>query len=93
MDVDAGSVDAASRSEGSSPTWGPPEAALVALVGEVVQLDAVTDAMWTRACAQLGENAAMEAVLLVGFYRMLAGFIAVAGVEVDVATLRALGAQ
>lgn len=93
MDVDAESVAAASRSEGSSPTWGAPEAALMALVGEVVQLDAVTDAVWTTACTQLGEDAAVEAVLLVGFYRMLAGFIAVAGVEVDVATLRALGVE
>ncbi len=92
MGIDAGSVEAASQSEGSSPTWGSPEVALMALVGEVVRLEAVTDATWTTACAQLGETAAVEAVLLVGFYRMLAGFISVAGVEVDVATLRALGA-
>jgi hypothetical protein len=32
----------------------------------------------------------VEVVLLVGFYRMLAAFISTVGVEVEVATLRAL---
>lgn len=93
MGIDAGSVKAASHPEGSSATWGAAELALLELVGELVELEEVTDSIWAAAVAQLGANATVEAVLLVGFYRMLAGFISVAGVEVDLATLRALGAQ
>lgn len=93
MGIDAGNVEAASHPEGCSPAWGAAELALLELVGELVELEEVTDSIWATAVAQLGANATVEAVLLVGFYRMLASFISVAGVEVDRATLRALGAQ
>jgi 4-carboxymuconolactone decarboxylase len=93
MGIDAGSVEAASHPEGSSPIWGTAESALLALVGQLVEIEEVTDPTWTTAVAQLGASAAVEAVLLVGFYRMLAGFIAVAGVEVELTTLRALGVR
>src|SRR4051794_29399082 len=90
LGIEAGSVEAAARRGGSSPSWGIAEAALMTLVGEVVEREAVTDATWATARAQLGEDAAVELVLLTGFYRMLAGFISAVGVEVDVATSRSI---
>src|SRR4051794_8227451 len=66
LGIDAGSIAAASGPEGTSAAWGAGEAALMALVGEVIEHEAVTDATWTTACAELAEDGAVEVVLLVG---------------------------
>ncbi len=90
MGIDADSVRAASRTGGSSPSLADTDLALLDLVGDLVVLEQVRKAVWAPAVALLGEDATVEAVLLVGFYRMLAGFISAVEVEVDVDTLRAL---
>ncbi|MGY2872942.1 4-carboxymuconolactone decarboxylase [Marmoricola sp. URHA0025 HA25] len=93
MGIATGSIEAAAHPDRAAAAWGPAEAAVMALVGEVVEVGDLTEATWTTARELLGEDATVEAVLLVGFYRMLAGFISVAGVQVDLATRRSLGSD
>jgi 4-carboxymuconolactone decarboxylase len=90
MGIAADKVRAACEPAASSPNLAAEELALLRLVGDLVELEQVTEPVWESAVAVLGEDATVEVVLLVGFYRMLAGFISTVGVEVDLATLRAL---
>lgn len=91
LGIEEHTVRAASEPGGSSLGLGPPELALMRLVGDLVEVEQVTDPVWDAAVAALGEDATVEVVLLVGFYRMLSGFISAVGVEVEVATSGTLG--
>ena len=90
LGISADSVRAASEPDALPQSLAEAEVALMRLVGDLVELEQVTEPVWGTAVALLGEDATVEVVLLVGFYRMLAGFIRSVGVEVDAAALRAL---
>ena len=90
MGIARDKVRAACEPDRPSTTLAGEELALLQLVDDLVELEQVTEPVWEAAVAVLGEDATVEVVLLVGFYRMLAGFISTVGVEVDVATLRSL---
>lgn len=57
------------------------EGVLVQLVDELCAGDALCDATWKRAVGHWDEPALLEVVMLVGFYRMLAGVINAAGIQ------------
>jgi alkylhydroperoxidase family enzyme len=54
---------------------------VVELVDELCAGDAIADSTWERARAHWDQAALLELVLLIGFYRMLAGVINAAGIE------------
>jgi len=57
------------------------EAVLVELVDELCARDALGEALWQRARGFWDEPALLELVMLVGFYRMLAGLLNAAGIQ------------
>ena len=61
----------------------PSEAALLALADEMHASDDVSDATWAALTADWGPGDLVEFVTLVGFYRLLAGFLNVMRVPVD----------
>lgn len=63
--------------------WAPVEQALVAMVDDLCSVDCVGDATWTALGAELDEKQVMEAIVLAGYYRMLAGLLNSAGVALD----------
>lgn len=65
--------------------WTPQEAAMLRLADELLDADAVGDATWAAAAAHLDERQLLELVFMVGYYRMLAGFLSSAGVPVEAA--------
>ena len=61
--------------------WPAPEATLMALADQLTSGTTVDDETWASLEAMYDEAQRLEAVLLVGFYRMLAGFVNTVGVE------------
>jgi 4-carboxymuconolactone decarboxylase len=57
------------------------DALLVGMVDQLADRARVDEATWTRLVEAYGEAGAVEAVMLSGFYRMLAGFISSAEIE------------
>lgn len=66
-----------------APTLSSLERSLVAMVDDLCAEDCVGDATWAALTSALDEQQVMEAVVLAGYYRMLAGLLNSAGVEVD----------
>lgn len=63
--------------------WSPLEQRLISMVDELTADDRVTDATWDGLRAELDDAQLVEALLLPGFYRMLAGFLNSAGVQLE----------
>jgi len=59
------------------------ERAVVRAVDELCADDFVSDATWAQLAAEWDERELVEFVMLAGYYRMLAGFLNSAGVQVD----------
>jgi len=63
--------------------WTAEERALIALTDELCTTDSVSDETWTAVMAGRDDSQRMELIFLVGFYRMLAGFLNAAGVALE----------
>ncbi len=63
--------------------WSDDERNLIRTVDELCDDDCVGDATWAALAARWPEAEQIELLLLVGFYRMLAGLLNSAGVEPD----------
>ena len=63
--------------------WSDAERLTVTVADELCQTVDLTDATWAAAVAEWGEQDLMELIFLVGNYRMLAGFLNAARVELD----------
>lgn len=75
-------VDALAGSD-PGPQWTADDRALIALIDELCATDSVSDATWTAVMAGRDDSQRMELLFLVGFYRMLAGFLNSAGVALE----------
>jgi 4-carboxymuconolactone decarboxylase len=67
-------VDALAASD-PGPGWSAEEQALIALTDELCTTCSVSDATWAAVMAGRDDGQRMELLFLVGFYRMLAGFL------------------
>jgi alkylhydroperoxidase family enzyme len=67
----------------SGSALAPAEVALIAFVDELVRTGTVSDEAWTGVGGRLDELQRLELLLMVGFYRMLAGFLNGVGVEIE----------
>jgi 4-carboxymuconolactone decarboxylase len=63
--------------------WAPADQVEHDLVDELCADDCVTDATWARLAEGHDERELVELVLVAGYYRMLAGFLNSAGVQLD----------
>lgn len=63
--------------------WSDREQALIAMVDELAADDCVSDRTWARLRGQYDDAGLVEVLLLPGYYRMLAGFLNSAGVQLD----------
>ena len=55
--------------------WSADDAALVAMVDELVTDDAVSDLTWASLAQRWEEQQLIELLVLAGFYRMVSGFL------------------
>lgn len=56
-------------------TWDDRDAVLIRMADELVEEALLSDATWNEAAAFYTDEQLMEAILLPGFYRMVAGFV------------------
>ncbi|MQA87089.1 MAG: hypothetical protein GEV03_21290 [Streptosporangiales bacterium] len=63
--------------------WDPSERLLIAAADELCAYDRVSEPTWDRLAGQWSEQQLIELVMLVGSYRMVAGFLNSVGVQVD----------
>jgi alkylhydroperoxidase family enzyme len=63
--------------------WTDDELALIRMTDELCADDVVSDATWTDLARRWSDAELVELLLLVGFYRMTAGFLNSARVELD----------
>ncbi|GAA1989347.1 carboxymuconolactone decarboxylase family protein [Amycolatopsis minnesotensis] len=66
-----------------APGWSSRERALLAAVDVLLEHRDLDDATWSALRARLDERAAIEFLLLVGHYDMLAGFLATLRIQPD----------
>jgi 4-carboxymuconolactone decarboxylase len=59
------------------------ELALLALADELAATDTISDALWERLGNRWSDDERLELLVLAGFYRLLAGVLNGAGVELD----------
>lgn len=64
-----------------SAAWSPREAALLSFADQLSTDTTVDDTTWAALAGFYDEAQLLEATLLVGFYRMMAGFVNTIGVE------------
>ncbi|MCW2529702.1 MAG: hypothetical protein JWM76_4562 [Pseudonocardiales bacterium] len=64
-------------------TWPPPDGALLQFVDELLATDSVSDSAWASVSDRFTEVERGELLLLVGYYRLLAGFLNGVQVEID----------
>jgi alkylhydroperoxidase family enzyme len=76
-------IDSLATEAADVPTWSDAERLTVAVADELSQTVDLTDATWDAAIETWGEQDLMELIFLVGNYRMLAGFLNAARVELD----------
>ena len=69
--------------EAAESTWSAADRLAITVTDELCAGDDLTDATWSAAVAEWGETDLIELILLVGNYRMLAGFLNAARVEPD----------
>jgi len=78
----AGVTDAEIEAVADETTaWSGRDATLMAFADQLTAGTTVDDATWTALRAFYNEAQALEATILVGFYRMMAGFVNTIGVE------------
>jgi 4-carboxymuconolactone decarboxylase len=67
----------------SPHAWAPADRALLRLTDELIEDDTVSDETWNALPQAWGHVSRLELLVLVGYYRMLAGVLNAVGVEVD----------
>lgn len=63
--------------------WSPRERVLLTATDELLAAEDLSDATWAALREHLDERGAIELLMLVGHYRMLAGFITTLRIETD----------
>ncbi|HEY4281239.1 MAG TPA: carboxymuconolactone decarboxylase family protein [Conexibacter sp.] len=74
----------------SDHAWAPADAALLAFVDELLATGTIQDATW-ESLAGWGDDGRVELLVLVGFYRMIAGVLNALGVELDPSVAEVIG--
>jgi alkylhydroperoxidase family enzyme len=74
---------AALATDAAESTWSDADRLTITVTDQLCADDDLTDATWAAALAEWGDQALIELILLVGNYRMLAGFLNAARVELD----------
>ncbi len=69
--------------EGAESTWSDADRLAITVTDELCATNDLTDTSWDRALARWGEQDLIELIFLIGNYRMLAGFLNAARVELD----------
>jgi len=69
--------------EAADSGWSDEERLAITVTDELLAENDLTDATWAAAASQWGEQVLIELILLVGNYRMLAGFLNAARVDLD----------
>jgi hypothetical protein len=69
--------------EGAESTWSEADRLAITVTDELCATNDVTDASWDKALDRWGEQDLIELLFLIGNYRMLAGFLNAARVELD----------
>ena len=69
--------------ESAGDDWSTAERLAVTVTDELCAADDLTDATWSSAAAEWGEQDLVELIFVVGNYRMLAGFLNAARVQPD----------
>ena len=62
-------------------SWTERDLLLIGVADELLANVELSEATWQRLCAAYRDDQAVEAVMLVGFYRMLGGFANTLGVQ------------
>lgn len=84
LGLDAGlSGDEIDRTRGALDSWTGNDRTLLQFVAEMLATDGADVPTWDDLSARFSSEQMIELALLVGFYRMLAGFLVVVGVEVE----------
>ena len=68
------------------PRWSKADAVLVTMVDELCYEDAVSDATWAALAKRWSDEQLMELLVLVGYYRLVSGFLNGAGVALEAGT-------
>jgi AhpD family alkylhydroperoxidase len=69
--------------------WRPADAALLAFADELLSTDTVSSSAWEA--VDVADTTCIELLVLVGFYRLLAGVLNGVGVEIDKGVIEHLG--
>jgi len=77
------SGDEIERTRGALRGWDGVDLALLKFVDEMIDSDGAAVLTWDTMAARFEQDQLIELVLLVGFYRMLAGFLLAVGVELE----------
>ncbi|HET9543277.1 MAG TPA: hypothetical protein VFP02_09355, partial [Acidimicrobiales bacterium] len=84
--LDSGLAEAeieALATESADGAWSDADRLAITVTDELCTTDDLTDDTWDAALTHWGEQDLMELIFLVGNYRMLAGFLNAARVELD----------
>lgn len=76
-------IEATARGEADDPAWSEREPLLVRLADELHESATVSDALWERLAAEWPADQLLELVVVCGWYRLIAGVIGAAGVELE----------
>ena len=76
-------MSAITSTDQTSHTWSDGDALLLAATDEVCSTDTVSDETFGRLAKTFDNPQLVELLLLIGFYRMTAGFLNGAGVEIE----------
>lgn len=74
----------------SECAWTEQERLLLEVTDELFETETLSDATWTRLSVTFSETVAVELVVMVGFYRMLGGFLNALEVELDLPVIAVL---
>jgi 4-carboxymuconolactone decarboxylase len=81
--LDDGEIEGLATEAAESTTWSAADRLAITVTDELCATNDLTDASWDEALARWGEQDLIELIFLVGNYRMLAGFLNAARVELD----------
>lgn len=77
------STEESERTRGPLDAWTGDDRTLMQFVDEMIDSDGAAVSTWDTLAERFGNDQLLELALLVGFYRMLAAFLIVVGVEVE----------
>ena len=63
--------------------WSPDDLALLRFTDDLLERDVVSDEAWDAVAGRLDTQQLLELLFMVGFYRMLAGYLRSVGVELE----------